>query len=86
MSASDDEYFEINIIQLQGVFMQKMDITGLKFIFTKDSFMPDITENMPASLRDRARSWLGDGGYDGLYELGSGPRPQIGRASCRERG
>ena len=53
-----------------------MQTEHLRFIFTSDGFVPDITDALSKQEAAEARSWMGEGAYANLYAFGSGPRPE----------
>ncbi len=53
-----------------------MVIGKLRFLFTADGFVPDITKDLTGEELLLARSWSGDEKYQNLYEFGAGPRPE----------
>ena len=53
-----------------------MQTEHLRFIFTADGFIPDITDDLSEQEALDARTWIGEGAYPNLYAFGSGPRPE----------
>ncbi len=52
-----------------------MNLAGIRFLYTPDSFVPDITDDMDAACKAEAQLWTPDDAVHRLYTLGSGPRP-----------
>ena len=48
----------------------------MKFLFTPEGFIPDITDDSPVEIKNEAFAWKGEGAYNKLYEFGAGPRPE----------
>ena len=59
-----------------------MNLTNIRFLFTPDGFIPDITDTMAIQERQEAEKWLGDFSLKRLYEFGVGPRPSNLTASA----
>ena len=56
--------------------MKTQPLEHLRFLFTPDGFMPDITGEMDEALRNEAFAWLGDKAHEKLFTLGAGARPE----------
>ena len=52
-----------------------MNLAGIRFLYTVDSFIPDITDDMDEVSKVEAQKWTTENAIDRLYTLGSGPRP-----------
>lgn len=61
--------------------MKTQTLEHLRFLFTPDGFMPDITGELDEAVRKEAFDWLGDGAHEKLYALGAGARPEKMTAS-----
>lgn len=52
-----------------------MNLSGIRFLFTADSFLPDITDDMDEASKTEAYKWTPEDAIHLLYTLGSGPKP-----------
>ena len=53
-----------------------MNMDHLRFLFTSDGFVPDITGDLTPEEKEEASRWLGEKAFARLYEFGAGPRPE----------
>lgn len=59
-----------------------MSMDQLRFLFTKDGFIPDITGTMSEQEQNAAKEWMGKDAFLKLYEFGAGARPEHLSASA----